>query len=37
MLRETFMHRAGHCEFTPAETITALQKLDLRLAREIGT
>lgn len=31
MLRQTFVHRAGHCEFTPAETITALQALDLRL------
>jgi pimeloyl-ACP methyl ester carboxylesterase len=32
LLRETFVHRAGHCEFTPAETITALQTLGLRLA-----
>jgi pimeloyl-ACP methyl ester carboxylesterase len=31
MLRRTFVHRAGHCAFTPAETITALQTLDLRL------
>jgi hypothetical protein len=31
-LRQTFVHRAGHCEFTPAETITALQTLELRLA-----
>jgi hypothetical protein len=31
MLRETFVHRAGHCEFTPAETITALRTLDLRV------
>lgn len=31
MLRETFVHRAGHCEFTPAEMITALQTLDLRV------
>lgn len=31
MLRQTFVHRAGHCEFTPAETITALQALDLRM------
>lgn len=30
-LRETFVHRAGHCTFTPAETITALQKLINRL------
>jgi pimeloyl-ACP methyl ester carboxylesterase len=32
MLRKTFVHRAGHCEFTPAETITAMQTLELRLA-----
>ncbi len=32
MLKETFVHRAGHCEFTPAETITAMQTLQLRLA-----
>jgi pimeloyl-ACP methyl ester carboxylesterase len=32
LLRETFIHRAGHCEFTPAETITALQTLGLRLS-----
>jgi pimeloyl-ACP methyl ester carboxylesterase len=31
MLRQTFVHRAGHCAFTPAETITALQTLDQRL------
>ncbi len=31
MLRQTFVHRAGHCAFTPAETITALETLDLRL------
>jgi pimeloyl-ACP methyl ester carboxylesterase len=31
MLKETFVHRAGHCEFSPAETITALQTLDLRV------
>jgi pimeloyl-ACP methyl ester carboxylesterase len=31
LLRETFVHRAGHCSFTPAEMITALQALDLRL------
>jgi hypothetical protein len=30
-LRETFVHRAGHCSFTPAETITALQTLNVRL------
>jgi pimeloyl-ACP methyl ester carboxylesterase len=31
-LQQTFIHRAGHCEFTPAETITALQTLLLRLS-----
>jgi hypothetical protein len=31
-LRETFVHRAGHCEFTPAETIAAFQTLSVRLA-----
>jgi pimeloyl-ACP methyl ester carboxylesterase len=31
MLKETFVHRAGHCEFSPAETITALKTLDLRI------
>ena len=31
LLRETFVHRAGHCEFTPAETITAVQALEARL------
>jgi pimeloyl-ACP methyl ester carboxylesterase len=30
-LRETFVHRAGHCEFTPAETVTALGNLIERL------
>jgi hypothetical protein len=30
-LRETFVHRAGHCSFTPAETITALENLIQRL------
>lgn len=30
-LREAFVHRAGHCAFTPAETITALQNLLQRL------
>ncbi len=30
-LRETFVHRAGHCSFTPAETITAFETLNLRL------
>jgi len=27
LLRQTFVHRAGHCAFTPAETITAVQTL----------
>jgi pimeloyl-ACP methyl ester carboxylesterase len=31
LLRETFVHRAGHCAFTPAETITAFQTLTNRL------
>ena len=30
-LRRTFVHRAGHCTFTPAETITALRNLIERL------
>jgi pimeloyl-ACP methyl ester carboxylesterase len=31
LLRQTFVHRAGHCTFTPAETITALQNLIQRV------
>lgn len=31
LLKETFVHRAGHCEFSPAEMITAFQTLGLRL------
>lgn len=31
MLRQVFVHRAGHCTFTPAETITAFQTLVHRL------
>lgn len=31
MLRQLFVHRAGHCAFTPAETIAALQVLLKRL------
>jgi hypothetical protein len=31
LLRETFVHRAGHCQFTSAETIAALQALIGRL------
>jgi len=30
-LRRTFVHRAGHCAFTPAETIAAVQALVNRL------
>ena len=30
-LKETFVKRAGHCEFSPAEMITAMQTLELRL------
>lgn len=30
-LRQVFVNRAGHCAFTPAETITALQALIQRL------
>ena len=30
-LRRTFVHRAGHCTFTPAETIAAVQTLVNRL------
>jgi pimeloyl-ACP methyl ester carboxylesterase len=32
LLRNRFVHRAGHCEFSPAEMITAVQRLELRLA-----
>jgi len=31
LLRETFVHRAGHCFFTPAETIAAIHALIHRL------
>src|SRR5207244_1791586 len=31
MLRQVFVHRAGHCAFTPAETIAALQVLLKRM------
>jgi len=27
LLRQTYVHRAGHCAFTPAETLTAFQTL----------
>jgi hypothetical protein len=31
LLREIFVHRAGHCSFTSAETLTAFQTLIHRL------
>lgn len=31
LLREVFIHRAGHCEFTPAETVVAFEALVTRL------
>jgi pimeloyl-ACP methyl ester carboxylesterase len=31
LLRQTFIDRAGHCEFTPAETIAAVHTLLMRL------
>jgi hypothetical protein len=31
LLREVFVHRAGHCEFTPAETLAAFQTLSERV------
>ena len=31
LLRQVFVHRAGHCTFTPAETLTAFQTLVNRL------
>jgi pimeloyl-ACP methyl ester carboxylesterase len=34
LLRETFVHRAGHCTFTPAETITAFNALLHRINHE---
>jgi pimeloyl-ACP methyl ester carboxylesterase len=30
-LRQLFVHRAGHCEFTPAETVVAFESLISRL------
>jgi pimeloyl-ACP methyl ester carboxylesterase len=33
LLRQTFVHRAGHCEFSPAETVVAMQTLQLRMAK----
>ena len=32
LLRQVFVHRAGHCAFTPAETVTAFHTLIHRLA-----
>ncbi|HLM88128.1 MAG TPA: hypothetical protein VK284_03735 [Streptosporangiaceae bacterium] len=32
LLRQIFVNRAGHCAFTPAETITAVQVLLNRLS-----
>jgi hypothetical protein len=32
LLREIFVHRAGHCAFTPAETVTAARALLHRLS-----
>ncbi len=31
LLRQTFVHRAGHCAFTPAEKLTAFSTLIQRL------
>ena len=31
LLRQTFVHRAGHCTFTPAETIAAFNALVHRI------
>ena len=31
LLREAFVHRAGHCTFTPAETVAALEALISRI------
>ncbi|MBJ7611432.1 MAG: prolyl oligopeptidase family serine peptidase [Candidatus Dormibacteraeota bacterium] len=33
LLRQVFVHRAGHCTFTPAETIVAFQALMQRVDR----
>ena len=32
LLRQIFVNRAGHCAFTPAETITAVQTLENRMS-----
>jgi pimeloyl-ACP methyl ester carboxylesterase len=31
LLRQAFVHRGGHCSFTPAETIAAFQTLNTRM------
>ena len=31
MLRQVFVHRAGHCTFTPAETVAAVEVMIKRL------
>jgi hypothetical protein len=31
LLRQVFVHRAGHCSFTPGETVTAFKTLVHRL------
>jgi len=35
-LRQTFVHRAGHCALTPAETIAAVQALLRRMDTGFG-
>jgi pimeloyl-ACP methyl ester carboxylesterase len=37
LLRQVFVNRAGHCAFTPAETITAVQTLENRLSTGFWT
>ena len=32
LLRQVYVHRAGHCAFTPAETVTAVQTLENRMS-----
>jgi pimeloyl-ACP methyl ester carboxylesterase len=32
LLRQVYVNRAGHCAFTPAETVTAVQALENRLS-----
>jgi hypothetical protein len=31
LLRQLFVRRAGHCAFTPAETVTALESISARV------